>query len=49
MTKVRKSNKKYKSRKNTKKLQKTHKKQKKCLYIQLHLTINMYYEKLCGY
>ena len=43
MTKVRKSNKKYKSRKNNKKLQKIQK-SKKYLYIQLHLTINMCYE-----
>ena len=48
MTKVRKSNKKYKSRKNNKKLQKIQK-SKKYLYIQLHLTINMYYEKVSGY
>ena len=49
MTKVRKSNKKYKSRKNNKKLQKIQKKSKKYLYIQLHLTFNMCYEKLSGY
>ena len=48
MTKVRKSNKKYKSRKNNKKLQKIQK-SKKYLYIQLHLTFNMCYEKLSGY